>query len=283
MSAPSISTPKKIDFTYKYNGQSIDYSIWSTAVTSEVETVVFLGTVQIGNAASWVAEDCPPNTIVVQGAPHWFAKDDGSDIPDFMFDFTKDAFINILGIFHIRNVHVIAESQAVPGVVRLFALDKYRAFLRDIVLLQPIGLNQQAFSGDEKSRIHTFKRRIAHNAQHQLLSLLSDSRLRYSHRIFMKEVDFRDAKSRAQYDSGLLYNAVPDITKLYETNQRIAIVCGADDKIFPPSEIRDTLEQHRLDIQLHIVPMCLTHHWQPGKARNYSNKLLRLGHSHATS
>jgi hypothetical protein len=126
---------KKWDFLYPYRRKLIPYSAWSSGTSGRIETVIFLGTVQIEQLAVWVAESCPPHTLVVQGAPHWYAKPDGSDIPEFMFGFTKSAFDTLLKHFSIRLVRVVVESQAVPGIVGLFLLDEYTRYLGKLVLV----------------------------------------------------------------------------------------------------------------------------------------------------
>lgn len=72
--------------------------------------------------------DACPNSIVVQGTPHWLAKSNGSDIPECMFDFTRYVFDTLLKNLLITKCYIIAESQAVPGVQGLFSRQQYTPF-----------------------------------------------------------------------------------------------------------------------------------------------------------
>lgn len=244
----------KTYLTYNYKGQLINLSIWFTGSSKKVETIIFLGTVQIGKLPEWVAEECPPNTIVVQGSPHWHAKEDGSDIPEYMYMFTKEAFISILKNFSINKVKIIAESQAVPGVVRLFSLKTHSVYLESMVLIQPLGLNTHAFSGSDHQRIKLFKNRLIRNVSHQFLYMLTDKRHRYNYRQVSSKINFRNAVSRAQYSSGLMYDVTTDLKMLYTKNNNIIIFCGENDKVFIPAEIKENLRKQSIKVEVRTIP-----------------------------
>lgn len=235
-------------FVYDHHNKQIEYSVWFTDNSEALDTVVFLGTVQIGKLPEWVAEACPPRTAIVQGAPHWHAKDDGSDIPEYMAGFTESVLKNIRAHYTFNSLHVIADSQAVPGVMQLFALDRYRSYLNNAVLLQPLGLTTNVFEGEDDVRIELFRKRIIKNAYHQLTSLFLDSRLRYNHHLLSKTVSFRDPKARAQYSAGLMHNALPDLKRLLLQGNNITIICGANDKIFPASEVQANLKAENITV-----------------------------------
>jgi pimeloyl-ACP methyl ester carboxylesterase len=228
-------------FTYNYDNKNIDYSVWFTSDSESVDTVIFLGTVQIDKIPEWVAEACPPRTAIVQGSPHWHAKEDGSDLPEYMFGFSESALRSIGTRYHFDSLNVIAESQAVPTVIRLFVLDEFSSRLTRAVFLQPLGFNADIFAGSDQKRMAELKKRVAKNASHQLSSLLLDSRLRYNHRLLSKTVSFGDPKSKAQYSSGLKYNSLPELNQLLQRGKKVTIICGAKDKIFPAEEIRQHL------------------------------------------
>lgn len=238
-------------FTYNYSEKNIEYSIWTN--NTKIENVVFLGTVQIGKMPRWVCEHCPPNTAVVQGAPHWIAKSDGSDIPEFMYEFTKTAFESILGNYSVQKVNVIADSQAVPGVIELFNLSKYQKRLNKLVLLQPLGLNTFAYFGSDKARINIFKKRILANARYQIKPLMIDRKLRYNHYLLSKKVSFKDIAASAQYNSGLKHDATPSLKRLLTLNNDVQIVCAANDKIFPPNEIMINLRKNNINLTIKTV------------------------------
>lgn len=248
---------KRRQFTYLYQGKPIDYSVWLTSNDKTINTIVFLGTVQIDKLPEWVAQACPPKTAIVQGGPYWHAKPDGSDIPDFMIGYTKSALKEIESQYTISSLNIIADSQAVAAVIRIFTLKQYFPTLKSLVLLQPLGLNPNAFKGPENERIATLKRRVARNAYHQIPSLMFDSRLRYNHRLLGKIASLRDTRVRAQYSSGLGHSALPDLKKLTKLGASVTIICGAKDKMFPADEIEPSLKQEGIAIpvvSVHSVP-----------------------------
>jgi hypothetical protein len=256
MHASKTSAVKRTDCIHLYKNTSLPYAIWSNEQgAAAIQTIIFLGTVQIGKLAEWVAESCPPNTIVVQGAPHWLAKSDGSDIPEYMFDFTKQVIDDVLKKFPITKVHIIAESQAVPGVVDVFAQERYGVYLKKMTLIQPLGLNNHVFQGTAGQRIKTFKRRVAANFAYQLTALVLDKKLRYNHRLLngVVGIGLRNPRARAQYGSGLSYDAIPGLRLLYARNRNIRIVCGANDKLFPPGEISAALSRNGLPLEVMLV------------------------------
>ncbi len=240
-------------YSYSYNSDTIPYTVWFSEDSKIIETIVFLGTVQIDSLPQWVVESCPPRTAVVQGAPHWFAKSDGSDIPTYMFNYTKEAFNGILADSKFKNLNIIADSQAVPGVVRLFSQTSYTHLIGYVVLLQPLGFNHSSFTGSDKQRLAIFRKRIIENARYQLIDLIKDRRLRYNHKLLSKMVKFGDPKARSQYSSGLAHDALPDLRRLVNYNKRVMILCGDKDKIFPPREIQDNLAKALVDVQVIIV------------------------------
>lgn len=244
---------QKITLDYLYNDKKIVYNIWFSDDSHTIETVIFLGTVQIGRLPEWVAEACPPRTAIVEGAPHWHAKDDGSDILEYMRNYTEQAFKGLIGARGVSRLHVITDSQAAPGAILLFLEDKYRRYMKDLVLLQPLGLTKNIFVGNEKQRAELFKKRILMNGYHQLIPLLFDSKLRYNHSLLRRTVSFKDSKAIAQYSSGLAYDALPSLKKLYEFNPNITVICGEKDKIFPPNEVRASLKSTGVPIDVVVV------------------------------
>lgn len=248
---------READYLHAYKHMPTPYTIWSNQRGDDpIETIVFLGTIQIGELGKWVAESCPPNTIVVQGAPHWTAQDDGSDIPEYMLDFTNSVFDTLLKKFSITKVHIIAESQAAPAVLYLFGQKAYIPSLKKLTLIQPLGLNARAYSGTEAQRVETFKRRIVANFIYQLTALVIDARLRHNHRTVGRITGgarLHNPKARAQYGSGLAHDATSSLKVLYEHHKEIVIICGTKDKLFPPTEIAATLAANGIDIPLRTI------------------------------
>lgn len=249
----AISQAHMNERVFDYQGRRVPYVYWSTPGRAQKKTIIFLGTVQVANLPKWVVEACPLNTIVVQGAPHWIAHDDGSDMPELMLAFTKCVVESLIADCDVQTMDVIAESQAVPAVLMLFSKQEYVSYLHHLVLVQPLGLNRAAFPSTRQERLRIFSRRIVANAVHQVTALLFDARLRYNHRIVRQTVGISNQKTHLQYDSGLKYDSVPDLKRLYEANQNIAVVCGGRDKIFPYREIIDTLARNEIDVEVRVI------------------------------
>ncbi len=212
--------------------------MWHIGKKSDpVQTVVFLGSLQVGQLAAWAADWCPEGTIIVQGAPHWIADTNGSDIATYVHSFTVSALDEILTQYAITKVRIIAESQAVPCVLTIFSQPPYSMYVNQITLLQPLGLNPQAYSGTAVKRLAIFQRRILRNAVYQLAALVRDRRLRHNHHFLSKTIDLRDARIRAHYANGLACNALPNLKRVVDRTIPVSIICGDHDMLFPRSEI----------------------------------------------
>jgi len=246
--------PKRIHLTYRYDGRDIPYTMWRNSDDRKVKTVLFLGIVQIDQLAGWVIESCPPETIVVEGAPYWLARQDGSDVATFMMTFTKSVFDQLQAIYDVDNLHIVAESQAAPGALELFAERQYQPHLAQLTLLQPLGLNAVAFGGSDDQRMRTFRRRVGKNVLHQLRNIIIDPRLRYNHRLMLRTSKVRGANVRAHYSVGLQHDATVALKKLYAAHKSIRIICGANDKLFPPSELQAVLQQNDIGLTVQLVP-----------------------------
>lgn len=239
--------------SYLYDGKEIKVYYWLDP-DAAIHTVLYLGTVQVHLLAKWVAEFCTPGTVVVEGAEHWHAKPDGSDIPDFMFQYGFEAFKTIRAAYGFSRVHLIAESQAVPGAIKLCLDQRHRKFVTRMTLLQPLGLNTKAFGSDDTVRIKTFRRRIAANIRYQLKALIADSRLRHNHRQLIKTIDLKSPMAQAQYASGIAYDATPDLVQLLQSYDAVRIICGGQDRIFRADEIISNLYTHNLAVTISVIP-----------------------------
>jgi hypothetical protein len=245
--------PYETVHSYEYDGRKIPYSIWHND-TLPTQAVVFLGAAQIGRIPRWIALVCPPGTAVVQGAPYWLAREDGSDTEAFMHQFTADALSHVLHSNSNGSVHAIAESQAVPGLLHILAGNiQFANRLQRLTLLQPLGLNATVFGTTDQLRLQEFKRRIARNARYQLASML-DRRLLYNHSQLFLQSKYGSSKSGARYAKGLGYDSLPDVVQLHAHGIDMRIVCGANDRMFPATEIQAALTAAKLDIPITVVP-----------------------------
>lgn len=242
------------DFTYDYKNRKVSYKVWFTDDSENLGTIIFLGTVQIDKLPQWVAEQCPSGTAVVQGAPHWFADDDGRDIVEYLLQYTKNAFDSATMNRKFDKLHIIADSQAASSVVRLFAHEnEYLSHLKDLTLIQPSGFTANIFDGDNEQRIETFKKRVICNTYDQLPEFLIDDRLRYNYKTLVKMTSFRDPKSRLQYGNGLAHNALPNLWELSRLNDKITIICGEKDKLFTAQEIKSNLQSANIPVKVVVV------------------------------
>lgn len=240
--------------TYHYASKDVSIVAWQSPGTEHVRAVVLLGTVQIGKLAEWVAAACPAGTVVIEGAPHWQASADGSDIPEFMAEYSRQSLCHVLETYHPDRLHIIAESQAVPGMLMAVIDKRYRKHIAKLTLLQPLGFNAAGFGQTDTTRIRTFKRRIAQNMRHQIRSLITDSRLRYNHRQLLQIIDMKSSEALAQYDSGLRYDALPDLQRVCAMHIPIHVICGGKDMLFRPAEIQSAFALSHTAVPVMTIP-----------------------------
>lgn len=243
---------RKKSISYVYNGSRIEAAVWFTPGKAKAKTIVLLGTVQVGVLAKWVAEKCPPNTVIVEGAPHWLAQDDGSDMTEFMFQFTRRAF-DFIHEQQLSITHVLTDSQATPAAIKLLLLKKYNTQLQTVVMLQPVGLNARSYGNSHSERLRALRKRVAANARYQLPALITDPKLRHNHRLLSRAVGRGGDKTWQQYTAGLAYDSSRDIKELALHNKRLVIICGEYDRLFPASEITATLAEIKVDIPVRTV------------------------------
>lgn len=239
---------------YAYDDKQIEYTYWSTPRSSNTLTLFFLGVAQINELPKWVAEHCPNDMIVIQGAPLWNARKDGSDTVDFMFAYIKNVFEHICRSHDFDSINIIAESQSAPGTAWLFSQPEYNERVKQIVLVQPLGLTRHVFGASVDDAAKVLTQRARRNLQYQLKAFLFEPRHRHSFRVVTKHVDLKKAVPKAQFGSGLLYDASPDFKRLSDVYPCIVIVCGENDKLFPPSELVSSLERYNIPMRVKTVP-----------------------------
>lgn len=245
-----MSTVTRAVLSFQYKGKPIDFEVWQTG-SDRPTAVLFLGAAQTGRLAEWVARHCPPSTIVVQGLPHWLVDDE--DISIFAIKYTQEAFRAVISHYKLQEASILVESQATPSVIKLFAVEDLKDHLGDLVLVQPLGLNHSIFSS-ALDPFSLFLSRTAHNAKYQWRQLLD--RMFYSNaRQLSRHLDLRDPMFRTHYTTGLQQDIALELKKLHDQGERrIAIICGANDKLFAPEEISRTLEQYNIDISIQQIP-----------------------------
>lgn len=241
----------KSSYSFKYGSIRIPYDVWQTDPDTAPKAILFLGAGQVGLLAQWVAEHCPPGTLIVQGMPHWLVSD--VDIVNFAYTYIEKIVGKLVPVHNLSKVNILAESQAAAAVTYVFANSHYKTLLNGFVLIQPLGLNPTAYTKTSKP-LTIFAKRTAQNLKSQLPQFMFESRLRHNARQLSRVVNFRNPILRAHYESGLKSNLAPDLLTIHRDGHRVAIVCGSKDALFPPSEIADTLQTYRLNVPLFQLP-----------------------------
>ncbi len=241
----------KRSYSFKYGTARIAYDVWQTGPDVDPEAILFLGAGQVGLLAQWVAEHCPPGTLVVQGMPHWLVSD--VDVITFAYTYIEKVISKLVPVHNLSKVNVLAESQAAAATTFVFANTRFRALLKDFVLIQPLGLNPAAYS-KASNPLTIFARRTAQNLKSQLPQFMFESRLRHNARQLSRIVNFRNPILRAHYESGLKSDLSPDLLTLHHTGHRIAVIIGTKDALFPPNEIAETLQKNGLAVPLFQLP-----------------------------
>lgn len=245
----NTSSISELVFHFMHEQQPIRYSIWLSG-SLPIHTIVFLGTVQVGKLPAWLAHYCPPGVAVAQGAPHWMARADGSDLTAFMQHFTESVFKNVVDMEHTDMLRVIVDSQATPNVLELLAQDPYLNLVESLLLIQPLALNSHAFANNP---IGTFKQRVKKNLRYQLPFIAIDRRLAYNHKQILQRVGYHNARADAQYAVGLSRNSIGDLRRLHDAHIPITIISGEKDELFPPHEIKESLREGEINIPLIVV------------------------------
>jgi hypothetical protein len=217
-----------------------------------VRTVLFMGAGQSGWQARALARRLR-GVAIVPAPPHWRADADGHDTQRFM-NVYADVMMREVQKGLSRKIIIIADSQAAPSLVSYTW--KNQDHVTQLVLLQPLGLNRDAFGKTPADRLQEFRRRLRANYLQVLPRVLGDSRWIFSQLGLACSVARHSLhKKRAyQYASGLSHSISEELSQL-EGKVPVKILIGADDKLFPPAEIKASLTSHGLEwVDIIIVP-----------------------------
>lgn len=228
-----------------YDSHIIPCEIIFTSDDMSFNTILFLGSGQVNQIFHRVAQLCPPNIAVVQGAPHWLIGENNAN--DFMAAFIKQALNYLLSHTQTPRLHIIAESQAAPPTMFCCAQPNYMSRLRTLVLIQPLGLTSSHYQR-HRHIIRLFRRRMTKNILHQLGSLLTDKYMRRNYRTVMKRVNLTNTTIQHQFTHGLSVNSFKDLQQICHNNHRIVIISGKYDALFPPRVIQQNLAKYQLPI-----------------------------------
>ena len=234
-----------------YDSRAIPCEILFTSDDLSFDTILFLGSGQVDHIFHRVAQICPPNIAVVQGAPHWLITEDNAN--DFMATFVKQALDYLLAHAQTPQLHIIAESQAAPPTIFCCAQPEYIPRLSQLTLIQPLGLTHNYYQSRRRV-IKLFQRRITKNILRQFGSLLTDKYMRRNYRTVMKRVNLTDTIIQHQFVHGLSVNSFKELQQIYRHNRRVVIISGKQDALFPPCAIKQNLTKYQLPIPVICVP-----------------------------
>lgn len=234
-----------------YNSRTIPCEILFTSDDMSFDTILLLGSGQVDHVFHRVAQLCPPNIAVVQGAPHWLIDEDNAN--DFMAAFVKQALDFLLAHAQTPQLHIIAESQAAPPTIFCCAQPEYVPRLSQLTLIQPLGLTHSYYQSRRRV-IKLFQRRVVKNMLHQFGSLLTDKHMRRNYHTVMKRVNFTNLTIQRQFIHGLSVNSFSDLQQVHHHNRRIVIISGKHDTLFPPRIIKQNIIKYQLPIPVICVP-----------------------------
>ena len=237
--------------SFSYGSRAIPCEILFTSDDMSFNTILFLGSGQVEHVLHRVAQICPPNIAVVQGAPHWLITEDNAN--NFMAIFVKQALDFLLAHSQTPQLHIIAESQAAPPTIFCCAQPEYVPRLSQLTLIQPLGLTHNYYQ-PHRHVIKLFQRRVAKNMLRQFGSLLTDKYMRRNYRTVMKRVNFTNLTIQRQFVHGLSVNSFSDLQQVHHHNRRIVIISGKHDTLFPLRIIKQNLIKYQLPIPVICVP-----------------------------
>jgi pimeloyl-ACP methyl ester carboxylesterase len=237
---------QRYDTVMEFHGVRIPYTYWAhlQGITPP-DTIVFLGTAQINKIPLWVAQQCPPGTVVVQGFPHWLTKPDASDLGEAMLAHARHALRTIMQEFGVSTMHLVAESQAAPCAIWLAS--KLPQSVGSICMIMPLGLNRTAY-GDSSTK--AFEQLVSRSIRSVLQfeqSPLHDKRNCYIVYTVAKMVisGVFDGSTTKKYTFGIMQDMTASLAALItsQPQRRIAVILGGKDRIFPASELAATLSR----------------------------------------
>ncbi|MGB4758448.1 MAG: hypothetical protein WBP26_00135 [Candidatus Saccharimonadales bacterium] len=246
MRQPKNTKLQRYNAVMDFHGTPIPYTYWTHLEQSAPpDTIVFLGTAQINKIPLWVAQQCPPGTVVVQGFPHWLTKPDASDLGEAMLAHAKHALETIMQQFHVSRMHIVAESQAAPCVVWLAG--QLPQNVGSITMIMPLGLNTAAYGN---SSAKAFKQLVGRSVRSTLQfeqSPLHDKRNVYIVYTVAKMVlgGCFDGSTTKKYTFGIMQDMSTWLASLIasQPHRRIYVILGGRDRIFPAKELQATLAQ----------------------------------------
>ncbi|MBL8159109.1 hypothetical protein JNJ66_01495 [Candidatus Saccharibacteria bacterium] len=234
---------------FRYDTKDMPFQFWSctTDMVRAIDTVIFLGSAQRGKVVRWVAESAPAGTVVVEGLPHREADRSARNLEDFASSFTRTALQAVRRTYKSKELNIVAESQAVPGVV--FAALESPELIGNVILAMPLGFTADALGDTPRRRLRTLKWRAFLSALQALQTPALDRRT--LHLTFLAAhallIDSHWRLSGQKYAYGVSRDLRPECRQLAgaigRRGKKLTLLLGERDKIFPESEVRRSLEE----------------------------------------
>lgn len=251
-----MKQPQQYSRSFRYGDKEIAFNFWlATKDGLPPDTIIFLGAGQVGSIPRWVARSAGSGVIVVDGLPHWESHPSGHDTAQFAIAYVQSAFEVIQKEFGLRELNVIAESQAALATVILART--VPDMIRNVVLARPVGFSVRAFGATDQERLRVFRRRILQTA----FQLIHHPR-NLAIAMIMLRAMLREPSLTAlnkKYAVGISYDLSQDYKQVAESQKRkghsLVILLGDRDRLFPSSEILAAFKALQLDdTSIRIVP-----------------------------
>jgi len=260
MMQPQTPSINKYTTTFTYREKKISVNFYVNKQDgAAVDTVLFLGTGQVGKIPRWVAAHAPAGVVVVEGLPHWESAPNGSDLVAFSNLYTRSAYDAILKTFKCTNMHVIASSQAAPSV--LWLVSEAIGQVHNVAFILPMGFNTEYFGMSNVARFKELRKRALLTILQKDQSVFSDIRNMYISFNLMRIIlaGISDGSTVKKYTVGISENMTEVLRKFAVQQKRLGhqltIYVGARDKVFPPHEVRQTLSDADIcDVTIITVP-----------------------------
>lgn len=247
---------KKHRALFAYADKKVPFYFWLQESDTPPDTVLFLGTGQVGKIPRWVTQAAPSGVVVVEGLPHWHSNASASDLVEFSLAYTKCAYEAVLETFQLSSMNIIGESQACPPTIWL--ANQLPEKTRNIALILPMGLNADSFGETDEAKFKELRKRslqtILQPEQFDLRNLYAAMQLL---RIILSGI--RDGSTVKKYTKGISQ----DITEEFRTllkhramkSHSVTLFIGERDKLFPTHEIEQSLKKASINnVHIEIIP-----------------------------
>lgn len=236
---------------FRFKDKDIPFHYWSkTDGQAPPDTVLFLGAGQVDKIPYWIARAADPGVVVIGGVPHWETGPNADGIEEFVLQYFSNAFRVALATFGQRSMHLIAESQAAPAAIAL--VNGTPTSVRNLVLIRPLGFTAASFGNTVEERLRSFRKRIRQNYLQFPHTFWSDPRSLAASLITYRAIRREPSKTSfdKKYGAGISWDATDDCRKaaekLHKQGGTVTMILGEVDRIFPPHEIRQTLEHYHI-------------------------------------